>query len=297
MKLMESALRAVLGLALLATAGCATQGRHALDAADRSPSGGREAVVMVPQAEIRAEVVASNVGAATGGGLLGALIDVGVNQHRTKNAEKSITPLRNALVDYSFDKEALATTQETLTKLDWLKVQRAAAFSKDSSKENDNAILDKSASPEVLFVSYTYEVTADFSAMEVTAQFTISPKAAPRGQSADARLSVQNAAYTQQILYFVPLAGAGTDPDENCKHWSDKNAAAARAALGRGLSGLNGLAQRALAQSEGDVKKLEQGPKGEAAGRKGKLIEKNAEGTLILDILGNWVFQAEQPVG
>lgn len=294
MKAMDEARRAALGLLFMVMAGCASQPRHYLDPADRSPAGGREAVVLVPQGEIKTLVVASQAGAAFG--LVGALIDVSVNQHRANAAEKSITPLRTALIDYHFDQQALAATQATVAKMDWLAV-RKSIFSKDISKENSNSILDKSASPEVLFVSYSYELSANFDMMQVDATFSIFPKVAPKGQSPDSRMKLENAAYSESFTYLVPLAEAGEDIAENCRRWSDNSAEIARRALARGIGGVNALAERGLVQTSDDVKKLQQGAKADAGGRKGKLIEKTDAGTLLLDDLGNWVFVAQLPAG
>jgi hypothetical protein len=94
MKATDAARRATLGVVFVVLAGCASQPRHFLDPADRSPVGGREAVVLVPQGEIKTLIVASQAGAASG--LVGAIVDVSVNQHRANAAEKSITPLRTA---------------------------------------------------------------------------------------------------------------------------------------------------------------------------------------------------------
>ncbi len=294
MKAMEAARGAALGLVFVVMAGCATQPRHFLDPADRSPAAGREAVVLVPQGEIKTVIVASQAGASFG--LVGALIDVGVNQHRANAAEKAILPLRTALTDYHFDQQALAATQVTVERLDWLAV-RKTTFSKDVSKENTNSILDKSASPEVLFVAYSYEMSPDFTMMQVEARFSIFAKAAPKGQSADSRMKLENAAYSENFTYLVPLAQASDDVAENCRRWSDNNADIARRALVQGIGGVNALAERGLVQTSDDAKKLQEGAKVEAAGRRGKLIEKTDAGTLLLDDLGNWVFLVQSPAG
>jgi hypothetical protein len=294
MKAMEPARCAVMGLVFIVISGCASQPRRFLDPADRTPAGGREAVILVPQGEIKTVIVASQAGASFG--LVGALVDAGVNQHRTNAAEKSITPLRTALIDYHFDQQALAAAQATMIKMDWLDV-RKTTFSKDFSKENSNSLLDKSASSEVVFVSYNYELSADFTMMQVEATFTISPKVAPKGKPADSRMKLENAVYSENFTYLVPLAGASGDVAENCQHWSDNKADTARHALDRGIAGVNALAERALIQTGGDVQKLQQGEKVDAGPRKGKLIEKTDAGTLLLDDSGNWVFVAQSPAG
>jgi len=294
MEIVSIARCAALGLALAAFGGCATQPKHFIDAADRSPPGGREAVVMVPQGEIRGQVLASQAGAAFG--LVGALVDTGINQHRANKAESAITPLRTEMSDYSFDQQALASTQATLAQLDWLGV-RKTSFSKDTSKQNANAILDKSEAPEVLMAVYDYELTADFSAMQVNARFTISPKAVPAGQSPDSRVKLEHAVYSQTFTYLFALPTAGNDMTANCGKWSESHALAARAALDRGIERVNALLMRQLAATPDELKKLSEGESIEANGHKGKLIEQNDQGILLVDAAGTWVYVARGSAG
>jgi hypothetical protein len=294
MTITNIARRAVLVMALAALGACATQPKHSIDPADRSPPGGREAVVMVPQGEIRAAVVASNAGA--GLGLVGALIDTGVNQHRTNKAEAAITPLRTELSDYNFDQQALTTTQATLTKLDWLSVKKTT-FSKDTSKQNINALLDKSASPEVLMAVYDYALTADFSAMELTARFTISPKAIAAGESPDSRLKPEHAVYSQTFVYVIALSGADDNLASNCSKWSQGHARPARTALDLGIERIDALLVRQLQETPDEIKKQSQGASVEAGGHKGKLVEQSAEGTLLVDPTGRWVYVAGATAG
>ena len=289
-----SARGVALGMALGALAGCAAQPRHFIDPADRSPPGGREAVVIVSQGEIQGQIVASKRGATQGA--VGALIDIGINQHRTNAAEAVITPLRTELSDYSFDQRALAATQATLTRLDWLSVKKTA-FSKDVSKQNTNAILDRSAAPEVLIAVYDYALTADFSEMQVSARFTIAPKAVPPGQSPDSRTAPEHAVYSQTFTYLIMLSSAGDDMTVNCRKWSQSHAQAARIALDRGIEGVNTLLVRELEATPDQLKKLAEGENTEAHGHKGKLAERNSEGILLVEPGGTWVYIARGTAG
>jgi hypothetical protein len=274
----------------LTLAGCAAHPRHAIDPSDRSPQGGREAVVVVSQGEIRGAVTASTGGQAFG--LVGALIDVGVNQHRANKAEAAITPLRNSLTSYNFDRKALSVTSASLPQLPWLNV-RKVSFSKDVSDESLNGILDKSESPEVILVAYDYALTADFSGLQVGATVTIVPKAVPSGATPSARMKPANAVYSQNFNYIVPLANATEDLDQNSRLWAATEANAARLALDRGIAGVNTLILRSLQQSPGDLPKLEKGEHITAGGMKGRLVEKDDTGTLLVDPTGMWVYVAQ----
>jgi hypothetical protein len=280
--------------AILLTACATSPTKHALDPADRSPAGGREAIVMVPQGELRALVNQSKGGQAFG--LIGALVDVSVTQHRANAAESALKSVRDGLNGYNFDQRVLAATQATVDKLDWLGVHKVT-FSKDASNESSTADLDKSESPEVIFAVYEYALTADFSAVQVSARVTISPKKVPAGSDSAARIKVTNAAYSQAFQCMIRLAGADGKMTDNAQHWSADNAKLIRDALDQGIERVSTLMQRSLLQTPSDVQKLSQGEETTVGDSKGKVIEKTDGGTLLVDLAGTWVYVVTAPVG
>jgi hypothetical protein len=292
---MRFRIAAVLAVLSIALTGCVTPPRHALDLADRSPAGGREVVVLVPQGEIRGEVAVSNAGA--GFGLIGALIDTGVNQHRTSKAEEAITPVRDALTDYNFDQQALDSTQAALPALPWLEVKKIS-LSKDNSSNHLNEILDKSGSPEVLFAVYDYALVPDFSALQVTLRVTICPRAVPAGKPPKARIELSQAAYEQDFTYVVPLTGATKDLKENAQRWANVSGSAARLALNHALTRLSHMVALSLQQSPEELAKLSAGKLIKVGGTAGIVVEQSNDGTLIMQRGGGgWVFMEERPAG
>jgi hypothetical protein len=290
-------LKKILGPALGAVllSACATgPTRHALDPADRSPAGGREAVVIVPQGELRALVSQAKGGQAFG--LIGAIVDVSVTQHRANAAESALKSIRDGLGDYNFDQRALAATQSAVDKLDWLGV-RKVTFSKDASNESSIANLDRTDSPEVIFAVYEYALTADFSAVQVSARVSIAPKKIPAGGDSAARIKLTNAAYAQSFQCMIRLAGADGKMTDNAQHWSADNAKLVRQALDQGIERVSALMQRSLSQTPGDVQKLSQGEEITVGDSKGKVIEKTDVGTLLVDLTGTWVYVVTAPVG
>src|SRR5579871_4399029 len=87
--------------------GCAVPPKRALSPEARDISGGRVALVVSGQGEIRPEVDASHIAMATGGGLIPALIDAAITQARMNSAEKTVRVVRDALGNYDFDKRVL----------------------------------------------------------------------------------------------------------------------------------------------------------------------------------------------
>ena len=96
----------------------------------RTVEGGRDVQVVVSQAEIKPNIHISSITSATGGGLLFAAIDAGVNNARAKDAELAIVPLRESLVGYDFDPRVQLASSNLLTGLGWFDPKQQK-FSKD----------------------------------------------------------------------------------------------------------------------------------------------------------------------
>ena len=111
-------------LLALMLAGCQTPIPNyiAMPAPAKSQIASTDVVLPIRQAEIYVFVPASNITAATGGGLLWALVDAGVDSVRTSKAETAVKPLRDALVDYSFDRVVSGKMKEALAGVSYLNV-------------------------------------------------------------------------------------------------------------------------------------------------------------------------------
>lgn len=94
--------------ALVLLAGCSTPYRNALapDAARQMQN--TSGVIAMHQHEIDTSINPSNLTAAAGGGLLWAIIDAAANAHSAKKTENFAADLRQALLDYKFESDALA---------------------------------------------------------------------------------------------------------------------------------------------------------------------------------------------
>jgi hypothetical protein len=81
--------------------GCVTTNRTALVPAHVEKLKSVDAITTIAQPEIAADVDPSNIAMITGGGLIPALIDAAVESNRAKKAEVTITPLRDALIEFN----------------------------------------------------------------------------------------------------------------------------------------------------------------------------------------------------
>jgi hypothetical protein len=262
----------------------------------RSVEGGRDVRVVVGQAEIQANINALNTTAAAGGGLLFALIDAGVNNARAKDAEKSVIPLRESLVGYEFDPRAEMASAMTLSGLDWFGAKQTQ-FTKDESGDGTLVALDAAATPQLMVLRYSYETTADFSAILVHLNAQLVNKQVPAGKKPAARLQGKYLPYVQAVRSVILLPDANPkDPDGNVKAWTADGGRPARAALDLGIERCQQLLKRGLMQSAEEaasMAKRNKRPLSSVPGVSGWEIERQGNSTLIYEFLLGSLTQVE----
>jgi hypothetical protein len=264
--------------------------KRSVPPAARDITGGREVQVSVIQREISTQITQSKVAAATGGGLLMALIDAGVNQSRAKGAESTIGDLRTQLADYDFDAATVALTKGVITQVPWAG-NTAPAFSKERSDATMLAALDKAATSEVTFFDYYYGLNPQFSELEVIAAVDIGSKAPPAGTTAAQRTMFKNLVYTRRFVIVTPLSAPSKEKSENVARWSHDKAALARRSIDAALVRLQALIVKGLLVTPEDEARTN-AMKGttQVGTRIGKVIDKSDAGTLLQAADGPWVF-------
>lgn len=279
-------------LSLFLLSACVAPPKRALDPAARN-TGERDAIVVVPQGEIRAIIQPSNVGMATGGGLIGALIDVGINQARTNSAEDHVRPIRDALAGYDFDRQALEGVRAAAAQIDWLNI-RNVSFTKDASKDQLLTRFDQSAANQFLVASYSYSFSPDFAQLSVSLRAGLYPRLPPQGVQPNERLARGNELYEEQFVVLADVPSKRDDTDANVAYWAADNAQATRAALDSGIGKLHELLVRSLSQSAEAAAALDHGEDARVSDRRGALVERGPSGTLIYQKeSGTWVFGRE----
>ena len=210
-------------LALLLLTGCVSTNRTALAPAAQSQLKSVAVTATVSQPEIAADVDPSNVSAVTGGGLIGALIDVAIEAKRSKTAENTITPVRDALVDFSAPealREALAAEMQTRNApLPVIAVTLAEA-------KDDAAALKlarANTSDAVLVLSIDYRLSPEFDRIRVLAKVRLLPTK-PGKDNPDQPL------YQNEFATYRRLP-AGADRGAPVTLWAANHGARAREAL------------------------------------------------------------------
>jgi hypothetical protein len=289
MKISSASKSLALFVLFLLIVGCAAPLKQTLPADAREVPGGRRLVVTVAQTEINALINTSNITAATGGGLLFALIDAGVNKSRTTTAEEKIAPIRNSLLDYNFDQKAFAMSKKLAENITWLGI-----IDSELKKDVSNAIysksLDESSTSQQLILNYDYLLTPAFDAIKVGARVSVLSKQVPSVDKPEDRALLKNAVFTRDVVCAVSLKEATKDADENIAKWSKDNGALARKSLDDALAALLKIIEFALNFTDDQAIALQSNKLTNVGSETGKVIRSDIDGTLLLNIFNQFSY-------
>jgi len=260
---------AVLAAAGTILAGCVTQVpvHEAFPPTARDSVTSTEVVAPIKQSEIYVFVPDSKIAAAGGGGLLLALVDVGVNSVRTSKAEDAVRPLRDALVDFNFDNTLKADLQTSLSSDPWLHADGVRVIKEATNASEDTALANAKDSA-VLFTVADYQLSNDAQELTITLSAALYPNndalfaLKPRAKSGP-RSALGNSLYHNTLTFTMEVPSPSQDRDHNIATWSAQNGAVMHAALNMG-------ARKLAAMLASDL----QGPDGDAA------LQNDSEGML-----------------
>lgn len=155
--------------------GCITSNRTALAPANVSRLKSIDVTTSLAQPEIAADVTQSNVAAITGGGLIGALIDVAVEANRAKKAEVTITPLRDALIEFNSGEVLRSHVSDKMHAEPLLPIRQVLITG--PVKEKDVAEQAKKGEADgILLISVDYRLSPNFDRVRVLAHAVLFDK-------------------------------------------------------------------------------------------------------------------------
>ncbi len=220
-------------------------------------AGGRGLSVIVAQSEIKSDINASSISMATGGGLLGALIDAGVESARAKKAEELIGPIRKTLGSFDVDALAIETAKKSFADAVWFKANPVPKFSKDSSPVGKSAQLDKSTEAQTAFVEYIYDFSPSFDSVRIVMKYDVAKKeipAAAKGK-AEKRLSYRNLVDTKTAIAVVQFDTLGSnDKEANAKRLQADDGTMLRGALAQAFNAIDKITARSINLTPDDYK-------------------------------------------
>jgi hypothetical protein len=203
-------------LLILFSAGCATPTPYRLDPAAGDRIAELNATVCVENESITIKVLASSYG--SGGGLVGALIDAGVESKRKKEAVKMVAPLKEKTADVHFRDALHDALMPMLKELAWPRVS--------DLKIKDKPVLitaaDVSERP-YLDIHSNYQLSPTAEVLEISTGFAVYPQGAAK------------AMVVGSVRYSSERIGKFEENDEAIALWAENNAAAYRQALAQGI--------------------------------------------------------------
>ena len=218
----------------------------ALDARARDNIQSADVVAPVRQSEIYVFVPATDP-ALAGGGLLGALIAVGVDNVRTSHAEDAVKSLRDAVIDYNFDDQLRDDLKASMAKVQWLHVDKVKVIKDVTSAGMDNAITSSTASA-VLMANADYHLSTNADTLYIVINANLFPNTAaltPAKPAADgkpeAKSNLTNALYRNAFMFEVRAPGATNNRRQNMDTWSANHGALLRASMTRGAAKLSDM--------------------------------------------------------
>jgi hypothetical protein len=206
--------------------GCGSTPNHYLPVAATNEIKTTDVYVVVPQKEIVAEVEASNVAAAGGGGLLFALIDVAVENSRASTAEELIQPIKDSLIETNFNRLFLNALQSELNSMDWIKVDNVKLIT-DVSKTTRQDNFASANAETVTFINAGYSLSPDFSHLKANANISMLPKTdalKKYSEKATSKKAKQyawhndNNIYRDYVSVLNQLGNSSSDKEENAKN-------------------------------------------------------------------------------
>lgn len=120
-----------------------------------------------------------SIDVSTGGqafGLIGAIVDAGVNNSRTKSAESEVVPVRDALLGYDPSAPLASALSKELSQVFWLK-NNTVEVKPMSDISGLPSWIEKSESDVLVLVRTDYRLTPKFDGVTVTAWATVHPRA------------------------------------------------------------------------------------------------------------------------
>lgn len=227
--------------AVLLLSGCVTSNRTALAPANVSRLKLIDVTTSIAQPEIAADVSQSNVAAVTGGGLIGALIDVAVEANRAKKAEVTITPLRDALIEFNSGEVLRAHVSDKMQAEPLLPIRQVLI----TGPVKEKAVAEQAKQGEadgVLLISVDYRLTPSFDRVRVLAHVVLFDKET----TAKGGLPV----YQNDFATYRALNSPPADRAAAIKLWSENQGAPMRDALTTAFAELAEMIKFDLRQGE-----------------------------------------------
>jgi hypothetical protein len=204
---------------------CAVPTRLGLKPEHRSKITALAAHVVVVQDEVIAAVQPPNVGAATGGGLIGVMIDASIANSRVKESQQALSSFYASIEDVDYRKEFNEAIQSELAKYP-IKVASVTTTPRGLNMDILNKLRNQLQPGQALLLIYPrYSLTADFRNFDVESNVSMWGKSDGSNSSAGSYMPLQ-----RSVLYFQSQS-VGSGGKDSLQLWGAQNGALFRSTM------------------------------------------------------------------
>jgi hypothetical protein len=215
---------ALFSVALLLVA-CALPMRIGLKPEERSKITALAAHVVVVQDEVIAAVHAPNAGAASGGGLIGAMIDASIANSRVKESQQALGSFYTVIEDVDYRKEFNEAIRSELATYQ-IKVATVTTTPRGLNMDILAKLRNQLPPGQALFVIYPrYSLTADFRNFDSESHVSMWTRSDSPSSAGGMNTPIQ-----RSVLYFQSQS-VGTGGRKSLDLWGAQNAALFRSAM------------------------------------------------------------------
>ncbi len=248
----------------------------------------QNAQIEIEQKEIEPSIDIGRVSVdMMGGGVVGLLISVGQQKRKRgkladiafQRAEGELVPLRTTLRNFNVNELAMESSKSAFDSIEWVNINSFTESAK-SSKESRLAFAVSNDGRQLAFVSYRYQMSPDFTQIQVISEISFAYKKQSRG-----KISLKFY-YRQRILSIVELKERHYKAFKNVAVWNADDGKLAKSALTNAFQNIEKLIPYILELSPAQMEKLDskKNKKAFAAGYYGSLVEDSSlknKGSLI----------------
>lgn len=193
----------------------------------------------------------------TGGGIIGALIDAGIDSSSQKGAAGTLAATRDIFKGADAEALLLNSIRESIRPIPWIKLRDGAL--RDNSDEAKNALLDAATGPYLLDADCSYSISQRFQAVYAYCDLAIAAKS---GQAKpEDRWKPKNLRFYHYVETEVALLNPASGIQGRRAQWMANSAALLRSSLERALAKVGPLVAQRLLMTDQDLLAAKTKPK------------------------------------
>src|SRR3954453_1346395 len=185
-----------------------------------------------------------------GGGLVGALVDQGIQSILVGGAQKGIASTQETVRELGPEEVLMASIRQSVASIPWISLASGPALREDSAAAKTE-FLNRSESGKVIDAECSYSISQRFNAVYALCGLRIASKTSDA--SAETPRKERNLLYSRWVEAEIERALPGRSVDERRAQWTNNSGALLRSGLNMALQNVGALVGRELLLTQADI--------------------------------------------